>query len=77
MPQWYAALMDLNEWLFKNKVSKVDFAKRLKINRQYLHHVMSGRAIPSRALALDIYTATQGRVKMDTHKKIKEWFFTQ
>ena len=65
--------MELDMWLFKNKISKTEFAKTIHVNRAYLHHLLSGLAIPSRDLAKKIYRITGAKVKMKTHKKIEDW----
>lgn len=65
--------MDLDLWLFKNKITKKEFARTLNISRGYLQHVLFGRSIASPQLAKKVYRSTGGKVKMKTRKEIDNW----
>ncbi len=54
--------MELDEWLFKNKMSVTDFAKSLDANRNWMYSVVNKRVKPGKRLARDIVLATQGQV---------------
>lgn len=57
--------MDLDYWLFKNKITKTDFAKTLGISRGHLQGVISGKLSPSVKLAKKIEEATEGKVSKE------------
>lgn len=54
--------MELDEWLFKNKMTASDFAKSLECNRNWMYSVVNKRVKPGKRLARDIVLATQGQV---------------
>ncbi len=54
--------MQLAEYLSQPDVSKVDFARRLGVVRQYVHKIATGLQLPSPALARAIEEATGGAV---------------
>ena len=53
--------MDLNTYLFLNKLTKTKFAIRVGMDRTYLHHILSGKHPASRNLAIRMSKATYGR----------------
>lgn len=54
--------MKLNEYLFRTKTTKKDFAEKVGISRGYLQHLLSGIKSPSVKLAKQIEEATGGKV---------------
>jgi DNA-binding XRE family transcriptional regulator len=56
------ALMDLDEYLFRKRISQTDFAKDLGISRNHLGEILRGRRTPSVKLAKKIEELTQGEV---------------
>lgn len=55
--------MDLREYLFKNRMTLVEFSRVVDFNRDHLSRVMHGRKRPSKKLARIIEKATNGHVK--------------
>lgn len=55
--------MDLRTWLFKNRISLRQFAKKIDYNFSYLSLVMNYKRVPSEKLAMKIEEETQGTVK--------------
>ena len=64
--------MNLDEYLFRKKISKTDFAKRVGITRNYLSLISLGRSLPSKRLAKDIEFETGGEVTIDEILNPKE-----
>ena len=58
-------VMDLRIYLYTNRISITDFAKKLLVSRPYLSQICLGNLTPSRRLARDIELATQGKVSID------------
>jgi len=54
--------MKLDEYLFRKKISKKDFADQLGISRGHLQHILSGSKNPSIKLARQIEEITKGKV---------------
>ena len=54
--------MNLREYLFKKRITQVDFAKRLGISRGHLGQILHGTKHPSRKLAKKIEEETEGKV---------------
>ena len=54
--------MKLDEYLFRMKTTKKDFAEKVGISRGYLQHLLSGIKSPSVKLAKQIEEATGGKV---------------
>lgn len=54
--------MDLDEYLFRKRISQTDFAKDLVISRNHLGEILRGRRTPSVKLAKKIEELTQGEV---------------
>ncbi len=54
--------MKLDEYLFRMKTTKKDFAEKVGISRGYLQHLLSGIKSPSVKLAKKIEEATGGKV---------------
>lgn len=54
--------MKLDEYLFRTKTTKKDFAEKIGISRGYLQHLLSGIKGPSIKLAKQIEEATGGKV---------------
>lgn len=55
-------LMKLDEYLFRNKLSRTDFAEQLGISRGHLQHILNGSRRPSVPLAKKIQEITEGKV---------------
>jgi transcriptional regulator with XRE-family HTH domain len=55
----------LDEYLFKTKTSKKDFAEKVGISRGYLQHILSGLKNPSVKLARKIEEMTGGKVSKE------------
>lgn len=54
--------MDLREYLFRHRLSVVDFSKIIECDRAYLSKIVNGKLKPSKRLAKDIEEATNGEV---------------
>ena len=54
--------MELKGWLKKNKLSQVAFASQLGVTQFYLCKILNGKYYPSRTLAINIETLTNGEV---------------
>lgn len=54
--------MDLDEYLFRKRVSQTEFAKELGISRNHLGEILRGRRSPSVKLAKKIEELSQGEV---------------
>ncbi len=54
--------MELREYLFRNYLTVIDFAKQINHSRTYLSLIVGGHKIPSRKLAKIIQDATKGEV---------------
>ena len=54
--------MKLDEYLFRVKMTKKEFAEKVGISRGYLQHLLSGIKNPSVKLAKKIEEATRGKV---------------
>ena len=54
--------VDLDEYLFRKRVSQTDFAKDLGISRNHLGEILRGRRTPSVKLAKKIEELTQREV---------------
>lgn len=57
--------MWLDDWLYKEKISGVDFAKELGVTREYLSALKCGRVKPGASLARLISLITRGEVSLD------------
>ncbi len=57
--------MKLDEYLFKTKTTKKDFAEKVGISRGYLQHILSGLKNPSVKLAKQIEEVTGGKVSKE------------
>jgi len=58
-------VVNLDEYLFKTKTSKKDFAEKLGISRGHLQHILSGIKNPSVKLAKKIEELTEGKVSKE------------
>ena len=56
------ATMNLREYLFKKRITQIDFAKRLGISRGHLGQILHSTKHPSRKLAKKIEEETEGKV---------------
>lgn len=56
------ASVNLREYLFKKRITQVDFAERLGISRGHLGQILHGTKHPSRKLAKKIEEETEGKV---------------
>jgi len=54
--------MELKSWLKKNRVTQVAFASHLGVTQFYLSKILNGKYYPSRSLAINIETLTNGEV---------------
>ena len=54
--------MNIREYLFKKRITQVDFAKRLGISRGHLGQILHGTKYPSRYLEKKIEEETGGKV---------------
>lgn len=65
--------MDLSEYLFRNKISKTDFAALLGISRKTLYLILEGQE-PRISVAMKIEEHTKKQVKFNDliGKKIKK-----
>lgn len=54
--------MDLDEYLFRKKISQTDFALKLGVSRNHLGEIIRGRRTPSVKLAKKIEELTKGEV---------------
>lgn len=54
--------MNLREYLFRMRITQVDFAKKLGISRGHLGQIIAGTKHPSRKLAKNIEDITNGQV---------------
>lgn len=54
--------MNIRDYLFKKRITQVDFAKRLGISRGHLGQILHGTKHPSRKLAKKIEAETEGKV---------------
>ncbi len=57
--------MELREYLFKNNIKYIDFAKKINYNNCYLSLVANYQKIPSLRLAKAISEATNGEVSIE------------
>lgn len=57
--------VDLDEYLFRKKISQTDFAKDLEISRNHLGEILRARRSPSVKLAKKIEELTQGEVSRE------------
>lgn len=55
--------MDLREYLFRNRLTVTEFAKKINYGRTYINEIVSGNRTPGRKLAEAIEKATDGHVK--------------
>lgn len=61
--------MDLDEWLWRKKMTTVAFAKLIGISRVYIGQVKRKEVVPGKRLAKDIEALTGGEVKADSFVK--------
>jgi transcriptional regulator with XRE-family HTH domain len=54
--------VNLREYLFKKRITQVDFAKQLGISRGHLGQILHSTKHPSRKLAKKIEEETEGKV---------------
>lgn len=54
--------MNFREYLFKKRISQVEFAKKLGVSRGHLNQILHGNKHPSRKLAKKIEEETEGKV---------------
>ena len=64
--------MELQEYLEKNFIVKSKFAKAVGINPTTLHHILSGKFLPSGKTAQKIVELTNGEVTFEDLFKKKE-----
>lgn len=57
--------MELDYWMFKNKVKKVDLAKRLDVHPQSIYFLCKKSKSPSLLHAIEIEMFTKGEVQME------------
>ena len=56
------AIVNFREYLFKKRITQVDFAKKLGISRGHLNQILHGIKHPSRKLANKIEEESEGKV---------------
>jgi DNA-binding transcriptional regulator YdaS (Cro superfamily) len=54
--------MEIEEYLFRNKITKTDFAKRIGVSRPHFHQMLSGKKRITAETAFKIEKETQGAV---------------
>ena len=54
--------MKLDEWLFRNRMKQIDFARLIEISRVHLGEIVRNKRIPSVKIAKKIEQATEGKV---------------
>lgn len=54
--------MNFREYLFKKRITQVEFAKKLEVSRGHLSQILNGTKHPSRKLAKKIEEHTEGKV---------------
>jgi DNA-binding transcriptional regulator YdaS (Cro superfamily) len=54
--------MELREWLFINRLTVTEFAKRIQTSRNYMEMIKNKRKIPSLHLSKAIESETEGQV---------------
>ncbi len=54
--------MNLDEYLFRKKISQTDFSKELGVSRNHFGEILRGRRTPSVKLAKKIEEFTNGEV---------------
>jgi DNA-binding transcriptional regulator YdaS (Cro superfamily) len=54
--------MELDEYLFRNKITKTSFADKIGVHRNYLHQILRKERAPSPQLAIKIEKETNGAV---------------
>ena len=57
--------MGLDEYLWRNKISRTDFALLIGISRSYLQQILSRKRNPSVKLAKKIEEVTEGKVSKE------------
>ena len=57
--------MLLSDFLKKNKMSRMEFSKKLKISPTHMSDVCNGKKIPSLKLSKKIIEMTRGKVSID------------
>jgi len=58
--------MDLDEYLWRNKILKKDFAKKIGIQAHSLGAVVSKKVTANLVTAINILKATEGQVDIET-----------
>lgn len=57
--------MNLREYLFRNEMTKTEFAKRIGTHRNTLYLIIKGKVNPSLPMAKKIEEVTNGEVQME------------
>jgi len=60
--------MDLRKYLFENRISITEFARKVRYSRNYLNQVILGHQVPSKKLVEIVEEVTEGKVKMREEK---------
>ena len=55
-------MMDLREYLFRNRISVAEFSRKIDYHRNYVNQIALGHKTPSRKLAKAIELETAGQV---------------
>jgi len=63
--------MKLKNWLYKNKVTKVEFAEKVEVCRDTIYRWLNG-TVPSRYAAKRIERVTKGEVTLKEWSKLKK-----
>lgn len=61
--------MDLETYLFKNRMTRIAFAKKIGVNPGYISHVIHGRYYFSKKLSSYIEEVTKGEVTFEELRK--------
>ena len=64
--------MDLKVYLVRNNITVNDFSEKIGCSRVYLSHIITGHQKPSKRLAKDISSATNGEVSIEYLLTFKE-----
>jgi transcriptional regulator with XRE-family HTH domain len=63
--------MDLKEYLYRKKISIVEFSKLMDLSRTHISLIVNKKRIPGKKLAKKISTFTEGFVSVEELKGIE------
>lgn len=64
--------MDLREYLFRKRLTQVEFAEKIGYTRDYVSQVVNGKKIPGKKMAKRVEVETKGAVKVKDLIKSKK-----